>query len=48
MEGKTMVEIDLVALAISIIIRIVVLSPVLWIAGRALAGGAKAKFTDAI
>ena len=43
-----MAEIDLVALAIGIIIRIVVLSPVLWIAGRALAGGAKAKFTDAI
>src|SRR3972149_1429539 len=42
-----MAEIDLVALAISIIIRIIVLSPVLWIAGRALAG-AKAKFTDAI
>ena len=42
-----MAEIDLVALAISILIRIIVLSPVLWIAGRALAG-AKAKFTDAI
>ena len=42
-----MAEIDLVALAISIVIRIIVLSPVLWIAGRALAG-AKAKFTDAI
>ena len=43
-----MAEIDLVALAIGIIIRIVVLSPVLWISGRALAGVAKAKFTDAI
>ena len=32
-----MAEIDLVALAIGIIIRIVVLSPVLWIAGRVLA-----------
>ena len=35
-------------MAIGIIIRIVVLSPVLWIAGRALAGRSKAKFTDAI
>jgi len=43
-----MAEIDLIALAISIIIRIFVLSPVMWLAGRALAGGAKAKFTDAI
>jgi hypothetical protein len=42
-----MAEIDLIALAISIIVRIIVLSPILWIAGRALAG-AKAKFTDAI
>jgi hypothetical protein len=42
-----MAEIDLIALAISIIIRIIVLSPVLWIAGRALAGK-NAKFTDTI
>jgi hypothetical protein len=42
-----MAEIDLIALAISIIVRIIVLSPILWIAGRALAG-TKAKFTDAI
>ena len=42
-----MAEIDLVALAIGIVIRIIVLSPVLWIAGKALAG-AKAKFTDAV
>jgi hypothetical protein len=42
-----MAEIDLVALTISIIVRIIVLSPVLWIAGRALAGK-NAKFTDAI
>ncbi|HJW65475.1 MAG TPA: hypothetical protein VJ507_01700 [Candidatus Bathyarchaeia archaeon] len=41
-------EIDLAALAIGIIIRIVVLSPVLQIAGRAMAGGSKAKFTCGI
>lgn len=43
-----MAEIDLVLLAISIIVRIVVLSIVLWGAGRLLAGAQKAKFTDAI
>lgn len=42
-----MVEIDLLALALNIIIRIIVLAPVLWIAGKALVG-ANAKFTDAI
>jgi hypothetical protein len=35
-------------LAINIIVRIIILSPVLWIAGRLLAGAQKAKFTDAI
>jgi hypothetical protein len=42
-----MAEIDLLALAINIIVRIIVLSPVLWLAGRALAGR-NAKFTDAV
>jgi hypothetical protein len=40
--------INIDALIISIIIRIVVLAPVLWISGRLLVGADKAKFTDAI
>ena len=40
--------INLDALVISIIIRIIVLAPVLWISGRILVGGQKAKSTDAI
>jgi hypothetical protein len=40
--------IDLVGLAVQIVISTVVLAPVLWIAGRMLAGKDKAKFTDAI
>lgn len=43
-----MAEIDLIALAINIIVRIIILAPVLWIAGRWLAGREHAKFTDAI
>ncbi|MEM3596733.1 MAG: hypothetical protein QXJ53_01165 [Candidatus Bathyarchaeia archaeon] len=40
--------INLDALAINIIINIIVISPVLWLAGIALVGRRKAKFTDAI
>jgi hypothetical protein len=40
--------VNLDAVVISLIIRIVVLSPVLWISGRLLVGRDKAKFTDAI
>ena len=36
------------AVLISTIVSIVVLSPVLWLAGRALVGKEKAKFTNAI
>jgi hypothetical protein len=39
---------NLDTLVISLIVNIIVLSPVLWIAGRLLAGKDKAKFTDAI
>ncbi len=38
----------LIGLIVSIIVNIVVLSPVLWIAGRLLAGKQHAKFTDAL
>ncbi|XES78245.1 MAG: hypothetical protein ACBZ72_05060 [Candidatus Bathyarchaeia archaeon] len=40
--------INLDVLLISLVIRILVLTPVLWISGRILVGGNKAKFTDAI
>ena len=40
--------VDLAAVVIGLIIRIIILSPVLWISGRLLAGADKAKLTDAI
>ena len=39
---------DLVALLIQIIVSTIILAPVLWLAGRVLVGGDKAKFFDAI
>ena len=39
---------DLVGLLLQIVMAVLVLAPVLWIAGRLLAGKGKAKFTDAI
>jgi hypothetical protein len=33
---------------ISVVVGIIVMAPVLWIAGRLLVGASKAKFTDAI
>jgi hypothetical protein len=41
-------EIDLVGLLIQIVVGIIVLAPVLWLAGRTLVGKEKAKFLDAI
>jgi hypothetical protein len=43
-----MADINLIALAVHIIVNVIVLSPVLWISGRLLAGKDKAKFTDAL
>jgi len=40
--------INLDTLVISIIVNTIILSPILWLAGRAIVGKAKAKFTDAI
>ncbi len=40
--------VNLDTLVIHIIVNIIVLSPVLWLSGRALVGKTKAKFTDAI
>ena len=39
---------DLVGLLISIVVGIIVIAPILWLVGRALAGKQKAKVTDAI
>lgn len=39
---------DIVALLIQIVIGVIIIAPILWLAGRALAGKDKAKFTDAI
>lgn len=39
---------DLTALVIQIIVQVIIVAPVLWIAGRLLVGKEKAKFTDAI
>lgn len=40
--------INLDALLIHIIVNTIILSPVLWLAGRALVGKEKAKFTDVV
>jgi hypothetical protein len=39
---------DLMALLIQIIVSTIIIAPILWLVGRALAGKDKAKFTDAI
>lgn len=40
--------VDLDVLVIQIIVNTIILSPVLWLSGRALVGKEKAKFTDAV
>jgi hypothetical protein len=39
---------DLVGLLIQIVVSTIIVAPILWLVGRALAGKDKAKFTDAI
>jgi hypothetical protein len=46
-QGEAL-EINLYWLFISIVVNTIILSPVLWLSGRALVGKDKAKFTDAI
>jgi hypothetical protein len=43
-----MLSFDLFTLFVHVIVNIIILSPVLWLAGRALAGRDKAKFSDAV
>ena len=40
--------VDLTNILIHIIINIIIISPALWLAGRLLVGGKKAKFTNAV
>jgi hypothetical protein len=40
--------VDFVALLIQIVVGTIIIAPILWLAGRALVGKEKAKFTDAI
>ena len=39
---------DLMGIVIQIIVSVIIISPILWLVGRSMVGGAKAKFTDAI
>jgi len=39
---------DLIPLLATLVLNIIIISPILWIAGRSLAGKDKAKFTDAL
>ena len=48
MQGGKNLAIDLDVLLIELVIKIIVLSPAFWLAGRALAGKEKAKFLDAV
>jgi len=41
-------QMDLVSLLIQIIVSTIIIAPILWLVGRALAGKDKAKLTDAI
>jgi len=47
-KGGICMAINLDIAVINIIVSTIVLSPVLWLSGRALVGKEKAKFTDAI
>jgi len=40
--------VNLTALIVEIIVGVIIVAPVLWLAGRALEGKQKARFTDAI
>lgn len=43
-----MIRMDIFTLLIQIVVSTIIVAPVLWLAGRALVGGDKAKFFDAI
>jgi small-conductance mechanosensitive channel len=39
---------SLMGTILQIIVSVIIISPILWLVGRSMVGGAKAKFTDAI
>jgi hypothetical protein len=43
-----LIRMDIVTLLIQIVVSTIIVAPVLWLAGRTLVGGDKAKFFDAI
>ncbi|MEM2920756.1 MAG: hypothetical protein QXF26_00385 [Candidatus Bathyarchaeia archaeon] len=45
---KDRLAINLDALVMHVVLNVIVISPVLWLSGRALVGKQKAKFTDAV
>lgn len=40
--------VDIVGILVGIVVNVIFVAPIMWIAGRLLVGGQKAKFTDAI
>lgn len=40
--------VSLTAIVVEIIVGVIIVAPILWLVGRAMVGGAKAKFTDAL
>lgn len=47
-KRRNSMAVNLDVVLIQIIISAIVISPVLWLSGRAVVGGEKAKFTDAV
>ena len=47
-EGLRVLAFDLVSFVVQLVVGTIILAPVLWLAGRALVGKDKAKFTDAV
>jgi len=39
---------DIMGIILQIIVSVIIVSPILWLVGRSMVGGAKARFTDAI
>ena len=39
---------DLISTIVQIVVGVIIVAPILWLVGRAMVGGQKAKFTDAI
>jgi len=46
MKGRLMINLD--SLVINVVTNVIIISPFLWISGRALVGKEKARFSDAV